>query len=1073
MKQLSLSVIVLILFIIVPTPLFSAYLIDGIYYDLSGSEATVTYKEQGYYGWGAWYDQSSYTIPSTVTYSGLQYTVTAIKDGCFKSASGGGRTYYAQFSSIYLPNTLKTIGYQSFVDCINLTSITIPQNVTSMGANPSYFNSYANCFYGCNLLRTIIYTGKNAPKGWVATTNTYVPDLQVYSSPYNKMNNYSIKEMITFTNKSFNYTGQAPTTTWINNIEGYTASLTMPTLEKDAGSYVVYIPVTFTKGSESFSTEVAYRYTIKGVELTAKVNDASRVYGDNNPAFSITYSGFINGDNESVITTKPTVTTTAAPTSNVGTYPISISGGVAQNYTLKYETGTLTITKAALEVSVIDATKVYGSENPAFTLNYSGLKNNETKPSWEKAPTFSTVADKKSDVGSYQISVDCSATNYNITKNNPGTLTVTPATLTIKANNASRLYFDADPEYTYVATGFLNGDTDASFTQTPKFKTDATLTSNVGTYTITPYGAESKNYNINYDTGNLTITKRKLIATADAISREYGENNPIFTISYDGFVNNENESTLDVIPSATTPATPTSNVGTYTISLNGGSATNYNFTLKSGILTITKAPLAIVINDATRSYGTSNPSFGATYSGLKNDETIPAWSASPNFKTTATVTSAVGSYPIEMTTGTPRNYEISGVTNGTLSITPAQLTIKAKDVSKIYYEENPSFTYVCTGFVNGDNASTALQVQPTLSTTANQASNVGTYEIIAKDASSNNYNIVYAPGVFSIIKRPLVAKVGNFERIYGEENPSFTVEYEGFVGNDSESSLSIKPTAKSSAISTSNVGTYPINVSGGDATNYKFSYTSGVLTVNKSEQTIEWNQDLSNVQVGSQVELTAVASSGLPVEYTMDSNNSASLYKVGSKTYIDCIAAGQILLRASQNGNNNYYGTPRVTNAINIVGNTIADPTLTIIQGEKGLIRTQVTKGSVYTFTIEATDGWKIHSVSFNDEDITGKLNDNNRFTTPNINTSTTLNVVYESSADGISSTKVSSAKILGTSFGIKVENARPNEVLKVYTIDGKLVKNHKLQSSEVDVELPNNETYIINLEDLRVKVSL
>lgn len=426
-----------------------------------------------------------------------------------------------------------------------------------------------------------------------------------------------------------------------------------------------------------------------------------------------------------------------------------------------------------------------------------------------------------------------------------------------------------------------------------------------------------------------------------------------------------------------------------------------------------------------------------------------------------------------MTSGTPRNYEISGVTNGTLSITPAQLTIKAKDASKIYYEENPSFTYVCTGFVNGDNASTALQVQPTLSTIANQSSNVGTYEIVAKDASSNNYNIVYTSGVLTVNKRQLTAKVGSYERAYGEDNPSFSIEYEGFAGNDGESNLSIKPTAKTSAISTSNVGTYPINVSGGDATNYKFSYTSGVLTINKSEQTIEWNQDLSNVQVGSQVELTAVASSGLPVEYTMDPNNSASLYKVGSKTYIDCIAAGQILLRASQNGNNNYYGTPRVTNAINIVGNTIADPTLTIIQGEKGLIRTQVTKGSVYTFTIEATDGWKIHSVSFNDEDITGKLNDNNRFTTPNINTSTTLNVVYESSADGISSTKVSSAKILGTSFGIKVENARPNEVLKVYTIDGKLVKSQKLQSSEVDVELPNNETYIINLEDLRVKVRL
>lgn len=824
-----LFVFVLVLFALLPSPLFAAYLIDGIYYDLSGSEATVTYKEQGYYGWGAWYDQSSYTIPSTINYSGMQFTVTAIKDGCFKSASGGGRTYYAQFSSIHLPNTLKTIGYQSFVDCINLTSVMIPQNVTSMGASPSYANSYANCFYGCNLLRTIIYTGKRAPKGWVATTNTYVPDLQEYPSPYNTMNNYSIKEMITFKDKTFNYTGQAPTTTWTNNVDGYTASLTMPTLEKDAGSYVAYIPVTFTKGSESFSTEVAYRYTIKAAELTAKVQDASRVYGDNNPAFNISYSGFINGDNESVVTTKPIVTTTATASTNVGTYPISISGGVAQNYILKYEAGTLTVTKAALEISVTDATKIYGSENPAFTLNYLGLKNNEIKPSWEKYPIFSTEADKTSDVGDYKIIVDCSATNYNIIKNSPGTLTITPAQLTIKANNAD----------------------------------------------------------------------------------------------------------------------------------------------------------------------------------------------------------------------------------------------------KTYYEENPSFTYACSGFVNGDNISSALQAQPTLSTDADQYSNAGTYDIAANGASSNNYNIVFIPGTLTINKRLLVAKVGNFERIYGEENPSFTIEYEGFVGNDSESSLSVKPTAKTSAISTSNVGAYPIKVSGGDATNYKFSYTSGVLTINKAEQTIEWNQDLSNIQVGSQIELTAIASSGLPIEYTMESNNSASLYKVGTKTYIDRIAAGQILLKAIQNGNNNYYGTPKVTNTINIVGNTIADPILTIIQGEKGLIKTQVAKGSVYTFTIEATDGWKVHSVSFNDEDITEQLDAHNRFTTPNINASTTLNVVYETSIDGITSAKMSSAKVLGTSFGVRIENATPNEVLRVYTVDGKLVKKIKIKSSEVDVDLPNNETYIVNLEDLKVKVRL
>ena len=1066
MRQLLLS----LLFFPISTYGVNLVTINGLQYAFKGTSAAVvsgrSYDDQfvddGSYHYMN-YSNSSYTIPSQVTYNGTTFTVDKIGYRCFDDGNVS-HTYSSKIKSIKLPETITIIGYRAFAGT-NISSIIFPKSLKS-------FNS-GGTFYSNDFLTTLIYTSKTAPTYWTATAKTYVPDKNAYKSPSFTINGSSIIEMITFDEHTFVYTGQAPTTTWVNNVDGYTASLTMPTLEKNVGSHVAYIPVTFTKGSESFSTEVAYRYTIKGVELTAKVDDTSRVYGDNNPEFNITYSGFINGDNESVITTKPTVTTTATATSNVGAYPLSISGGVAQNYIFKYETGTLTITKAALEISVNDATKVYGSVNPAFTLNYSGLKNNETKPIWEKSPTFTTSADKSSDVGDYQITVDCSATNYNITKNNPGTLTITPATLIIKANNASRLYFDSDPEYTYVATGFLNGDTDASFTQVPQYKTDATATSNVGTYTITPYGAESRNYNIKYETGILTITKRKLTATVNDISREYGEANPTFTIFYDGFVNNESESTLDVIPSATTPAIPTSDVGTYTISLSGGSATNYYLSLKSGVLTVTKAPLTIVINDATRKYGASNPSFGATYSGLKNGESFPAWSASPSFKTTASTASAVGNYPIEMASGNPRNYEISGITNGTLSIIPAELTIKAKDTSKTYYEDNPSFTFVCTGFVNGDNSSSALQVQPTLTTTATRESDVGTYEIVAKDASSNNYNIVYSPGILTINKRQLVAKVGSYERVYGKENPTFVVEYEGFAGNDSENNISVKPTANTSATSTSNVGNYPINVTGGEATNYKFYYVSGVLTINKAEQTIEWNQDLSNIQVGSQVELIAVASSGLPVDYTMESTNSASLYKVGTKTFIDCIAAGQVLLRATQEGNNNYYGTPRVTNAINIVGNTIVDPTLTIIQGEKGLIRTQVTKGSVYTFTIEASDGWKVHAVSFNDEDITEQLDANNRFTTPNINTSSTLNVVYESSIDGIASARVSTAKIIGTSFGIKVENASPNEVLKVYTIDGKLIKSQNLQSSEVNVNLPNNETYIICIEDLRVKVRL
>ena len=168
--------------------------------------------------------------------------------------------------------------------------------------------------------------------------------------------------------------------TWTNNMDEFTLDFKMPTLNSEVGSYEVVIPATFTKGDESFTANIPYIYTIDPVKLKAKVNNTSRTYGEQNPDFTITYTGFLSGDNENVLTTKPVVKTTANEKSAVGTYPITISGGAAKNYTLEYEQGELTVNKASLAVQVMDANKVYGTDNPTFTLGYSGLKNDETVP---------------------------------------------------------------------------------------------------------------------------------------------------------------------------------------------------------------------------------------------------------------------------------------------------------------------------------------------------------------------------------------------------------------------------------------------------------------------------------------------------------------------------------------------------------------------------------------------------------------------------------------------------------------------------------------------------------------------
>jgi hypothetical protein len=298
-------------------------------------------------------------------------------------------------------------------------------------------------------LKELFYLSKTPPTYWVATKNTYVPDTKTYSSPSESINGNGIFPMITFEPSSFDYTGLSPAPKWINNVSGYEASLSFPDLSKNVGNYEEWIPATFTKGGESFSTNIMCRYTIKPAPLTAKATNVSRPYGEDNPVFPIEYIGFVNGETESVLTQKPLGTTTADLSSPVGTYPITVSGGEALNYDITYEQGELSVTGASITAKVKNVTKVYGEENPTFSLEYIGLKNGNPEPSWITAPTFQTEATINSGVGEYAIkAVGGAAKNYDLSFMD-GVLTISQAPLTIKAKDASRLYKDEDPEFDF------------------------------------------------------------------------------------------------------------------------------------------------------------------------------------------------------------------------------------------------------------------------------------------------------------------------------------------------------------------------------------------------------------------------------------------------------------------------------------------------------------------------------------------------------------------------------------------------------------------------------------------------
>ena len=700
------------------------------------------------------------------------------------------------------------------------------------------------------------------------------------------------------------------------------------TIDSDCGEYEISASGAIAK-NYNISYEVG-KLNVLPAPLSLSAKNSQREYGEENPILEYEAQGLKGNDTkESALQEQPTLTATCNRNSNVGNYPITISGGKAKNYTLSYLSGSLTVAKAPINLAVINANRFYGTHNPKFEFHVEGLKLDETQNTvFSQLPLMTTDATEKSDVGEYLVSIAGGiAKNYEIKEYKPGKLTIEKAPLALTAKDTERIYFSENPEFSFTLDGLLNDDTYSCISKLPLYNCEATLESECGRYSIMPSNAESKNYDISYKGGTLTVTPANLMLVASNTSREFGEVNPVLKYEAIGLKGDDDiQTALIDEPVLSTIATENSNVGEYTISINGGSSKNYKLNYRNGVLNITKAPLTIIVDDAERVYGDNNPPFSRSYLGFKlNDNESTSFSSLPKITCAATRTSNVGEYPIVVNGGTSRNYEIVSYENGVLNITKAPLTLVATDNSRLYFEDNPTFDFTLIGLRNSDTKS-CLSTQPTFKCAAVMTSDTGEYEIEPLNATAQNYTIDYKKGILSINKRALTASVGNYTKIYGSENPQFEIEYIGFVNNEDISALTNAPNIVCSANKSSDVGSYPISLDGGNAQNYYISkYNSGTLTIEKANQIITWNQDLSNIQMYSQVALEASSSSGLPVSYEMAPNNVATLYSNAGKWYLDCFGSGAVNIRAVQNGDKNYNEAPMVSNTLVVIG-TGGDP---------------------------------------------------------------------------------------------------------------------------------------------------
>jgi filamentous hemagglutinin family protein len=268
-------------------------------------------------------------------------------------------------------------------------------------------------------------------------------------------------------------------------------------------------------------------------------------------------------------------------------------------------------------------------------------------------------------VGTYGADLYSDQLGYDISYVN-ATMTVTPATLTVTANAAGKVYGQPNPALSGTVAGFVGGETLASATTgSETFATAATATSNVGSYAITGSGlmANNGNYTFSFAAANATafsITPAMLTVSGEvAASRIYnGTTDATLTGGTLNGMASGDTVTLTKVGHFTSPAAGTGVPVTATDALDGAGAGNYVLTEPTDIVAnITPAMLTYTAASASFTAGQTPSGLSGTLAGfVAGDTELNATTGTLAWITTAGAASAPGHYAIDGSGLTAANY---------------------------------------------------------------------------------------------------------------------------------------------------------------------------------------------------------------------------------------------------------------------------------------------------------------------------------------------------------------------------------------------------------------------------------
>jgi hypothetical protein len=589
--------------------------------------------------------------------------------------------------------------------------------------------------------------------------------------------------------------------------------------------------------------------------LTVTAADTNRAYGQANPEFTGTITGVTNGDNITAA-----YSCSATTTSPVGTYPVlpgTALGTDLTNYTITYANGTLTVNPAALSITADNRTKTYGQTvtfaGAEFTTG--GLVNGDTVTS--VTLTCSGAAATATVAGSpYAIvpstPVGTGLANYTITYFN-GSLTVSPAVLTIAANTQTKTYGQS---VTFTATEFTTGgllNNDAVNSVTLSSSGAAATAAVLGSpYTIVPNAAAGtglSNYTISYVNGSLTVSPAVLTIAANTQTKTYGQSVTFTATEFTtgGLLNGDAVNSV-ALSSSGAAATAAVLGSPYTIVVSaavGAGLANYTITYVNGTLKINPAALTVTANNQSKTYGQSLTFAGTefTTSGLLNSDAVNSVTLSSSG---AAANAAVLGLPYTIVpsaaVGTGlANYTIT-YANGTLTVNPAALIITANTQTKTYGQ---SLTFAGTefttsGLLNNDAVNSVTLSSSGAATTAARGSPYTIVPGAAVGTGLSNYTITYFNGSLTVNPGVLTITANTQTKTYGVTFTATEFTTSGLLNSDAVNSVTL---SSSGAAATAGVLGSPYTIVpsaavGSGLSNYTITYVNGTLIVSPASSTV-------------------------------------------------------------------------------------------------------------------------------------------------------------------------------------------------------------------------------------------